>query len=464
MTTLIQNARIYGTDLYTVGAETPLGYVEGDLLVEDDHIAAILTEPSERLEAAQNIDHRVDATGMWLLPGVIDTHVHFREPGLVAKADIASESMAAAAGGVTTVFDMPNVLPTTTSREALDLKAELFATKSVVNYGLFFGITADNIDEALSLPAQDFCGYKVFLGSSTGGMLMNDPNLLRRLFSATQRVIAVHSESESIIAERLAEMKRLRGDQLPIALHPQIRSREACVKATSEAIALAQETGAQLHICHITTADELQFFPIAAPESTVAARTITAEACVAHLHFTDADYARLGSRIKCNPAIKTDADRAALREAISALHSRVDIVATDHAPHLLSDKEGYVTRAASGMPSVQYSLTTMLDLAADGVVDVCDVVRLMSQAPALRFGISERGFIRPGYKADLVLVRPDSPHTITPGSIRSKCGWSPFEGEERRHRIVGTWVNGRRVYDGETVDTAVRGEKVCYTL
>jgi dihydroorotase len=429
---LIKNATIYSG----LADAAP---VQGAVEVEGDRIRRVLTDPAEIAAAEAAAADVVDARGRWLLPGVVDPHVHFREPGMTAKGDIASESRAAAAGGVTTVLDMPNVRPTTTTPEALAEKAALFAERCVVNYGLFFGITSDNIDTALALPAESFCGYKVFLGSSTGGMLMNDERLLRRLFESTDRVIAVHSESEEVIRRNAERYRAEYGDaEVPVALHPLIRSAEACRATTEPIVRLARETGAQLHVCHVTTARELELFTPEYPN-------ITAEACVAHLWFTDADYARLGARIKCNPAVKTEADRAALRRGLT--DGRITLVATDHAPHLLSEKEGGALKAASGIPSLQYSLVAMLELARQGVCSVADVVRLMCRKPAERYGLSDRGVIEAGRRADLILVDPAGETAATPADIRSKCGWSPFEGVTFHSRVVGTWVNGKRVYE-----------------
>ncbi len=302
---------------------------------------------------------------------------------------------------------------------------------------------------------------------------MNDPEQLRRLFSNTQRVIAVHSEDEGIIRrniERYTEKygRTNPGEPLPVTLHPLIRSREACYASTAAAIGLAKETGAQLHICHITTADELSLFSNdekdrgSSSPSASAIRQITAEACVAHLWFSDKDYERLGAKIKCNPAVKTEKDRTALRLALT--DGRIGLVATDHAPHQWSDKQGGALTAASGMPSLQYSLVAMLELAAQRICSITDVVRLMCQAPALRYSLRDRGFIRPGYKADLVLVDPRQTTEVTSDDIRSKCSWSPFEGETFRHRIIGTWINGRQVYDGKQIDENGRGEKLTYNF
>ena len=387
----------------------------------------------------------------FLLPGAVDAHVHFREPGLTQKADIASESRAAAAGGVTTVMDMPNVVPTTTTPEALAAKHDLYREKCVVDYRLWYGITADNIEQALrdygqpdSPHRDEICGFKVFLGSSTGGMLMNDSRKLRQLFAGTQRVIGIHSESEDIIRRnrqkyldyfQSVDPKHQVPTDLPIEYHPKIRDVEACMETTRMAIQLARETGAQLHVCHITTAEELQFFPT---------ENITAEVTPAHLTFTQEDYRTLGTRIKCNPAVKRVQDRKALREALG--DGRIFSIGTDHAPHLLSDKQGGCLRAASGMPSIQFSLLSVLELMNEGVLNLAKVTELMSTNPAKRFGLTDRGEIAVGKRADLVLVDPTQTTTVTKDVILSKCGWSPFEGKTFSHRIVGTWVAGRKVF------------------
>lgn len=449
-TTLIRNVR-----LFTEGE-----LHKGAVAFSDGIITAILFDAEDDIDAFAEsaADIVIDGKGCMLLPGAIDAHVHFREPGLTNKADIASESIAAAAGGVTTVLDMPNVKPTTTSPEALKEKLELFAQKSAVNYGIFYGITNENIDEALAIDQQDICGYKVFLGSSTGGMLMNDASLLRHLFSSTKRVIAIHSESEDIIKANkekvIAEVSAKEGrlvDDVPVEYHPIIRSTEACVETTKSAIELAKETNANLHICHITTAAELQLLNENDNENDN--KNITAEACVAHLWFTDEDYKTLGTKIKCNPAIKTKEDRDALRAGLS--NGLIDTIATDHAPHCSSDKIGGAIKAASGMPSIQFSLLAMLELVKQNVVSLETVVKLMCESPAERYGIADRGFIRLDAKADLVLVSDEETTTVTKDSILSKCGWSPFEGTTFSHKIVSTWVNG--VING-------KGEKISYII
>lgn len=441
--TLIKNVRICQPDAILNGAV---------LFEQGGKILQIITDKNQGLCDIQ-ADEIIDGQGNLLLPGAIDAHVHFREPGLTQKADIASESRAAAAGGVTYVLDMPNVNPTTTTSEALSEKTRLFKEKCVVNFGIWYGITSDNIEQALqdygrpdSPYYNDICGFKVFLGSSTGGMLMNDAQKLRKLFSQTQRIIGIHSESEDII--RRNREKYLLGEQaltgnkdlndLPISYHPKIRDVEACMETTRMAVNLAQETGAQLHVCHLTTAEELELL------DTIKAKNITAEVCVAHLWFSQEDYARLGTRIKCNPAIKRQQDCDALRKALT--NGQIDTIGTDHAPHLLSDKQGGSLRAASGMPSIQYSVLAMLELAKQGVLPISRIVELMSANPAKRFGLNNRGAIAVGNYADLVLVSDKETTTVNRDNILSKCGWSPFEGETFSHRIMSTWVNGKKVY------------------
>lgn len=416
---------------------------QGSVLIEDDKVAALLTvAEGESLKTTNQIEVVEGDGSTYLLPGCIDAHVHFRDPGLTQKADIASESRAAAAGGVTYVLDMPNVKPTTTTPEALTQKHQLFADKSVVNYGIWYGITSDNIEQALADYGQpdsphrdEICGFKVFLGSSTGGMLMNDQCKLRQLFSGTQRVIGVHSESEDVIRRNAEKFRALYGDDVPVEFHPKIRDVEACMETSRMAVSLAQDTGAQLHLCHLTTAEELGL---------MGAQNVTGEVCVAHLWFSQEDYKTKGTRIKCNPAIKRIQDRDALRRALT--DGRLFSVATDHAPHLLADKQGGALRAASGMPSIQYSLLAMLELSRQGVLPLARVSELMATHPAQRFDLEGRGDICVGNFADLVLVDPKSTTTVKKEQILSKCGWSPFEGTTFSHRILSTWVNGKCVY------------------
>lgn len=422
--------------------------VDGTLVIEGDTIKSI--EP---------------ATGTCtklLLPGCVDAHVHFREPGLTLKADIASESRAAAAGGVTTVLDMPNVNPVTTTPEALQAKHALYQEKCIVNYGLWYGITSSNIEQALAdygqadSPYKDqICGFKVFLGSSTGGMLMNDQQKLRQLFSNTQRVIGIHSESEDIIRKNREKYLALYGTpegDVPVIYHPKIRDVEACMATTRLAVELALETGANLHVCHLTTKEELDYISSRIKQSNSLPKregrggsSITTEVTPAHLTFTQEDYKKLGTRIKCNPAIKRIQDRDALRKALG--DGRIFSIGTDHAPHLLSDKQGGALRAASGMPSIQFSLLTMLKLMNEGYLTLSQLVEMMSTHPAERFGFTDRGSIAIGKRADLVLVDPERTTTVCKQEILSKCGWSPFEGMVFNHRIAGTWVNGKQIYE-----------------
>lgn len=425
---------------------TPEGVVYGSVTISDDG----------RIEAVIPADKEAPKDARLLLPGAIDAHVHFREPGMTLKADIASESLAALSGGVTYVLDMPNVKPTTTTPEALAEKHQLFRDKSLVNYGIWYGITSDNIEQAIadygrpdSPHRNEVCGFKVFLGSSTGGMLMNDAEKLRFLMQNTDRVIGIHSESEDIIRRNREKFVTLEAYQhgttpdkvtdLPVAMHPKIRDVEACMQTTRMAVDMALQTGANLHVCHITTAEELQYIRTVC--QSVGATNVTTEACMAHLWFTQDDYETLGTFIKCNPAIKRIQDRTALRQGL--VDGSISTIATDHAPHLLSDKQGGALRAASGMPSVQFSLLAGLELVRQGILSVCQLSHLMSAAPAKRFGIQERGEIRPGFWADLVLVDPNGSTTVTKDIIRSKCGWSPFEGTTFHNKIVSTWINGK---------------------
>lgn len=395
-------------------------------------------------------DQIVDATGCFVLPGVIDDHVHFRDPGLTQKADMLTESRAAAFGGVTSYLDMPNTKPQTTTIDALEAKYADAAKKSHVNYGFFIGATNDNIEEVCSVNPQHVPGIKLFMGSSTGNMLVDKRDVLKQLFANSPLPIMAHCEDTDIINRNMQLAKQKYGDDPAVEHHPEIRSEEACWESTRLAVELASETGARLHVAHLTTERELQLFG-SDPK-------ITAEAVIAHLFFCDDDYKTLGTRIKCNPAIKTRADRDALRRALS--DGRIATVGTDHAPHLLSDKEGGCANAASGMPMVQFSLVAMLELVDEGVLSIERLVELMAHNPARLFEIAKRGFLRKGYKADIVLVKPQSPWTVDKDCIQSKCGWSPMEGHTFQWQVRTTMCNGHIIYNNGAFDNESRGEEL----
>ena len=402
-------------------------------------------------------DTIVDAKGCWLMPGVIDDHVHFRDPGLTHKADMTTESRAAVAGGVTTVFDMPNCIPQTVTLKALDDKFQRAAECSFVNHSFYIGATHDNIDAIENLDASRVCGIKLFMGSSTGGMLLDDKESLRTLFSAATVPVAVHCEETSIISANMERYMQECGGEPPVQFHPLIRSEEACYASTAKALEVASGTKAHLHILHITTARELELFG----NGSIEAKQFTAEACPAHLWFTDADYARLGTFIKCNPAIKTASDRDALRRALT--NGLIDVVGTDHAPHLFLEKQGGCKTAASGMPVLPYSLPIMLEMVDQGVLALTDVVRLMCHNPAKLFRIRERGFIRKGYKADLTLLsHSNQGWTAGPLNNHTKCAWSPFEGQQFHWKVDCTWVNGHAVYKNGIFDNSIHGQQVTF--
>ena len=394
----------------------------------------------------------VDARGCLLIPGVIDDHVHMREPGLTHKATMDSETCAAAAGGVTTVMDMPNTIPQTTTIQTWQEKMQIGAQHCHVNYAFYLGATNDNLEEIRQVDATRVPGIKLFMGSSTGNMLVDDEETLRRIFRQSPTLVMTHCEDTGRINRRMAEMQALYGDDPDVGHHPDIRDAEACYASTALAVRMARETGARLHVAHITTERELALFSSDNAQ-------ITAEACVAHLLFCRKDYARLGTRIKCNPAIKETSDRNALRLALN--DGRITTVATDHAPHQLSEKQGGCRRAASGMPMVQFSLPAMMTLADEGILPHQRVVELMCHAPARLFDIEGRGFIREGYQADLTLLR-HTPWEVTSDCIQSLCGWSPMEGQTLAWHVERTWVNGQMVWDGQTVNRNVRGQAVTF--
>ncbi len=440
---LIQNARIVNDGKTFTGS----------VLIDGETIAEVY---EGTMQPTGFYDKMIQADGLYLLPGVIDDHVHFRDPGLTHKANIESESRAAAAGGVTSYMEMPNTIPQTTTLEALEDKFTEAARKSRVNYSFFFGATNTNGTLLSLLDKSKVCGIKLFMGSSTGNMLVDKAEALQKLFSEAGMLIMSHCEDTSVITANAKHYRELYGNDPNVKYHPEIRNAEACYRSSALAIKLAKETGARLHIAHISTAKELELFDSASLDH----KNITSEACVAHLYFCDKDYASLGTRIKCNPAIKTEADRNALRRALT--DGRIDIIGTDHAPHLLSEKQGGCFRAVSGMPMVQFSLVAMLELADQGVLTIEQVVEKMCHAPARLFSICKRGYIRKGYQADLVLVAPDSAWTVSPDNILSKCGWSPLEGHAFQWQVKSTFVNGVPVYTDGVINDNYRGQALCF--
>ena len=439
---------------------------QANVVVEDGRIKTLSNSPlkgeKQSLDEVNSLPLSEGWGGSFLLPGIIDGHVHMREPGLTHKATMESETRAAARGGVTTVLDMPNVVPQTTTLQLLQERYDLAEHQCHVNYGFYLGATNDNLEEIKRLDTTFCPGVKLFMGSSTGNMLVDREEALRGIFRESPALIMAHCEDTARINSLTQSLSKGEGifrDLAPsllerdgVRLHPLIRDHEACYRSTELAVRLAKETGARLHVAHITTAQELDFFH---PDDD----QITAEACVPHLLFTDDDYETLGARIKCNPAIKTKADRDAIRKALT--DGRIRTIATDHAPHLLSEKEGGL-KAMSGMPMVQFSLPAVLSLVDEGVLSIERAVELMCHNPARLYHIKERGFIREGYHADLVLVRR-KPWTVTKDCIESRCGWSPLEGRTLGWQVEKTWVNGQLVWDGQHVNTEVLGQAVTFS-
>ncbi|MBR0048021.1 MAG: dihydroorotase [Prevotella sp.] len=425
----------------------------GSIVIDDEYISEII-EGSKPIEGT--FDSRINAAGCFVLPGVIDSHVHFREPGLTEKADISTESLAAAAGGVTTYFDMPNTVPQTTTLEALEAKHAIARKKSHVNYSFFLGATNDNAELLAQVNVHSVPGIKLFMGSSTGNMLVDRDEALNRIFSTvgSKMPIMAHCEDTDIINRNMEAFREQYGDDPDVRLHPLIRSEEACLSSTMKAIMLAVTNKARLHIAHISTAAELEMIPANC------IHTLTAEATVGHLLFSLTDYSQLGTRIKVNPAIKNFSDCNALRQGLT--DGRITTVSTDHAPHLLSQKEGGCAKAASGMPMIQFSLVSMLGLVDEGVLTIDRLVRLMSHNPAELFEVKGRGFLRTGYKADITIVRPDSPWEVTTDCIVSRCGWSPVEGRTFRWRVEQTLCNGHSVYANGQLDHNYIGQAVTF--
>jgi dihydroorotase len=424
---------------------------KADVLIDKERIKLIKQKIDEVSDQTCDI---IDAEGLLLLPGLIDDQVHFREPGLTHKADIHSESRAAVAGGVTSFMDMPNTIPQTVTVDALNEKFEIASKRSMANYSFFIGATNDNIGELKKKGANRATAIKVFMGASTGNMLVDDRQTLERIFSETDAIIAVHCESEQVIAANRAKLIAQYGENLDVTYHPKIRDAEACFRSSSEAVQLAKKYNSRLHLFHLSTEKEMSLLE----SKPLKDKRITAEVCVHHLWFCDEDYASKGNSIKWNPAIKTRADRDALRKAL--IEGKIDIVATDHAPHTEQEKQGSCLKAASGAPMVQHSLLVMLELCRQGVFTLELITEKMAHAPAELFGIESRGYIREGFYADLVLVNPHKSTQVSKNNILYKCNWSPLEGTVFSNTIEKTFVNGKLVFDNGKFDEDFRGKEL----
>ena len=442
MKTLIKNAQIVNENQI----------FKGDLLIENDLILKIGNDISE------DTAHRViDADGKYLLPGVIDDQVHFREPGLTHKGDIESESRAAIAGGVTSFIEQPNTVPNAVTQQLLEEKYKIAAEKSLANYSFMMGGTNDNLEEVLKTNPRNVAGIKLFLGSSTGNMLVDNPETLENIFSKTKMLIAVHCEDEATIRANTEKYRKEFGDDIPMKFHHLIRSEEACYISSSKAVKLAEKTGARLHVFHVSTAKETELFRNDIP---LKDKKITAEVCVHHLTFTDVDYETKGTLIKWNPAVKTQKDKDGLWKAL--LDDRIDVIATDHAPHTWEEKQNVYTKAPSGGPLVQHTLVLMIENFKNGKITLEKIVEKMCHNPAILFQIEKRGFIREGYKADVVLVDLNDNSTVTKENILYKCGWSPFEGSVFHSKITHTFVNGNLVYENGKVAHEKFGERLLF--
>ena len=442
-TILIKNAKIVNNGII----------IEGDVLIEGEFIVEI----AERISAKSSNCKIIDAEGSYLIPGAIDDQVHFREPGLTHKGDIESESRAAVAGGITSFIEQPNTVPNAITQELLEEKYVIASQKSYANYSFMMGGTNDNLEEILKTNPKNVAGLKLFLGSSTGNMLVDNQDSLKKIFSTTKLLIAVHSEDETIIKENLEKYTLEYGDDIPVQFHPEIRSEEACYKSTVNIIELAKKTGARLHVFHISTAKELDLFTNKIP---LEEKLITAEVCIHHLWFSDEDYTVKGNLIKWNPAIKTANDRKALWKAV--LDGKIDVIATDHAPHTLEEKSQKYLKAPSGGPMVQHAVVAMFEAHLDGKISVEKIVEKMCHNPATIFKIEKRGFIKVGFYADLVLVNPAKPWKVLKENILYKCGWSPMEGTNFKSRISHTFVNGHLLYENAKVKDKKVGKRLLF--
>ena len=442
-TVLIKNAQIVNEGTIT----------SGDVLIEADRIAEIAPSIS-----VKNADTKViDADGFYLIPGMIDDQVHFREPGLTHKATIKTESRAAVAGGITSFIEMPNTVPQATTIDLLEEKFAIAAKDAHANYSFMFGGTNDNLSEILKVDKTKVAGLKLFLGSSTGNMLVDNPKVLEEIFSKTDLLISTHCEDEATIKKNLEQAIAIYGDDIPMEKHPEIRSEQACYISSSQAIALAKKTGARLHVFHLSTAKETKLFD---KKKALKDKKITAEVCVHHLWFTSEDYASKGTKIKWNPAVKTKKDREGLWKALN--EGRIDVIATDHAPHTLEEKNNVYTKAPSGGPLVQHALEALFEMHCKGYITVEKLVEKVAHNPAILFEIKDRGYIREGYKADLVLINPNAPWTVTKENIAYKCGWSPFEGTTFRARVTHTFVNGHLAYENGKIAKTTKGERLTF--
>jgi dihydroorotase len=423
-----------------------------DILISNGKIEKIAPQISS-IEAVQEID----ASGLLILPGCIDDQVHFREPGLTHKGNIYTESRAAVAGGITSFMEMPNTVPNALTQELLEDKYQIASQTALANYSFFMGASNDNLEEVLKTDTSKICGVKVFMGSSTGNMLVDKESVLEGLFSRVGALIATHCEDEHTVKSNLALFQAKYGQNIPVTAHPLIRNEEACYLSSSKAVALAKKYQARLHILHISTAKETALFDNVLP---LEQKLITAEACIHHLWFSDADYPTKGNNIKWNPAVKTAADRDGIWEAL--LDNRIDVIATDHAPHTIEEKTQPYISAPSGGPLVQHALLAMLDKVNEGKISLERVVEKMAHAPAILFKVKERGFIREGYCADLVLVKPEAGEVVNKTNLLYKCGWSPFEGHQFTHQIHSTYVNGNCVYENGRVMENSNGERLLF--
>jgi dihydroorotase len=440
---LIKNAKIVNEGII----------FEGDVLIDGAYIVDIDTSISSKSATTKIID----AEGKYLIPGAIDDQVHFREPGLTHKANIESESKAAVAGGITSFIEMPNTVPQATTQKLLEEKFEIASKTSYANYSFMFGGTNHNLEELLKTNPTNVAGIKLFLGSSTGDMLVDDEKVLEKIFSSTKMLIAVHCEDEATIKKNLDTYLKEYGDDIPIALHPKIRSEEACYLSSSKAIKLAKKTGARLHVFHLSTAKETALFSNKIP---VEDKQITAEVCIHHLWFDESDYKEKGTFIKWNPAVKTEKDKEGLWKAL--LDDRIDVIATDHAPHTLEEKKQVYTKAPSGGPLVQHAISALFTAHRHGKISVEKIVEKMCHNPAKIFKIEKRGFIKKGYFADLVLVDIASPWTVNKTNILYKCGWSPFEGTTFYSKVTHTFVNGNLIYDNGKFNDIIKGQRLLF--